>query len=75
MKPELAQFESKKMITVVEIDMDQSSSPEFLKYQKLMDSDGIPYTIVLNPKGEVVFKQVGVMRADELASVTKKLVK
>lgn len=75
MKPQLAQFESKNLITVVNIDLEKKSTPEYKKYMKLMDSRGIPYTIIIGPDGKVVSKMVGGRSSEELAKETRKVVK
>lgn len=63
------------LITLVNIDVDKKSSSEYRKYQKLKDAQYIPYTIIVDPRGQVVWKKVGAMSADELARETRKHVK
>lgn len=75
MEPELTQFESKSMIPLVNINVDRKSDPNYIKYSKLMTSRSIPFTIIVNPKGEVATKKVGYMDQKELVEMTRKTVK
>lgn len=71
MKPQLAQFESKTTLSVIDIDLDQKSSANYKKYIDKMTAPGIPYTIIVNPKGEVIYSAVGYRTSAELVSQTK----
>ncbi len=72
MKPHLAQFESKNLIKVVNINVDQKSTPDYKKYISYKTERGIPFTVILNPKGEVVYKALGGV---DSATLTRETVK
>lgn len=72
MAPVLAQFEQAFSSTckLVKIDLDQRDSQDMQTYGKFMDSQSIPYTVVL--RGErVVFKKVGGLSVEELKAATE----
>ncbi len=71
MKPQLTQFESKTTLNVVNIDLDQKSSPSYKKYIDKMTATGIPYTVIINPKGEVIYSAIGYKTSAELVTETK----
>jgi hypothetical protein len=75
MKPELAQFGSSSPISIVTIDIDQKSSPDYLKYKSKMTSRSIPFSVLLDSKGEVVHQISGFRTSADLQKETKKFIK
>lgn len=75
MKPQLAQFGSKSPIPLVEVDLDQQSSPEFRKYSSKMTSRSIPFTVLLDAKGNVLLQIAGYKTASELVQATQPYLK
>jgi len=76
MAADWAQFESanQKKLEIVYINVDQRSSPEFLKYQRFAPS-GIPYTLWLDRKDRPLADKTGVLTAQELTEMSDKLLK
>ena len=76
MAADWAQFEStnQKKLEIVTINVDQRSSPEFLKYQSFAPSS-IPYTLWLDRKDKPLADKTGPMTAQELTETSDKLLK
>jgi thioredoxin-related protein len=75
MKPELAQFGSKSPIPVVEVDLDLQSSPEYRKYSSKMTSRSIPFTVLLDAKGDAILQLTGYQSSGDLVKATQKYLK
>ena len=62
MKPHLKQFASaNKNVKVVKVDLDAKNSAEYKKYKKVIENEieGIPFTMVLDDKGERLTEFMG----------------
>lgn len=75
-KPDLARFESDnlKKFKIVHVDVDKKDTPEFKQHiQLLMDGSqgGIPYTLILDDKGNKVVDWVGAVPYDKLTADAK----
>ena len=78
MEPDLTRFESsyKSKINLVNINVDETSSPEFQKYGTLMKrSPSIPFTLWIDSKGKVLSEERSVMSEGQLAETTQSALK
>lgn len=74
MEPELARFEStyKSKINLVNIDVDETGTPEFQKYGDLMRrSPSIPFTLWVDSKGNVLREERSVLSTGQLTQTTE----
>lgn len=76
MEPAWAQFESdyQKKIGIVYINVDERDTPEFRAYSQFL-GQSIPTTVWLNAQGQPVENRVGVLKREELGSLSDKLVR
>lgn len=76
MAADWAQFESanQKKLEIVYINVDERSSPEFVKYQRFASSS-IPYTVWLDRKDRPLADKTGPMTTSELTEISDKLLK
>ncbi len=73
MEPAMTQFESKykSKVNLVNINIDETTTPEFKKYGKLGDlSDSIPFTVWIDSNQKVLDKEAGGLSAADLAKRT-----
>ena len=78
MEPDMHAFEQKfkSKVNIVGIDVDDKKSPEMAKHGKLMElTEGIPFTVWLDSKGNVVDQAVGILTEKQLAERTEKAAK
>lgn len=78
MEPAMVQFESQyaKKVNLVMINVDDSKSPEMVKYGEFVKkAGGVPYTVWLDSKGKLMGEKIGGMDATELSKMTEDYIK